>query len=134
MGMIEKLELLMNEHGLSKAELSRQARIPYTTIDGFWKRGTDNLQRSSLLKLAKCFNCTLDYLADDAIDINNELFKNHSLFLQATSTYSPHEQELLRLYRELDDDGREIIDKLIHTLHEQRSSKLTDKSGEAMIG
>ena len=42
--------------------------IPYTTIDGFYKKGSDNIKLSTLKKLAECLNCSLDYLVDDTND------------------------------------------------------------------
>lgn len=113
MSMIEKLEGLMKERGLNKAELARQAGIPYTTVDGFWKRGTDNVQRSSLMKLSRFFDCALDYLADDCIKADDEVFKKRSLFLQSAESYSPHERQLIEKYRALDGRGKKVVDMLI---------------------
>lgn len=67
MGFIERLEYLMRKNGIkNKAELSKVSGIPYTTVDGFYKRGTDNIKLSTLLKLSECLHCSLDYLADDS--------------------------------------------------------------------
>lgn len=65
MSMTDKLDLLMAEHGLNKAELARDAEIPYMTIVNFYAKGTENVKRSTLLKLAKYFDVTIDYLAND---------------------------------------------------------------------
>ena len=52
MSFTEKLEKLMKENGISnKAELSKVSGIPYTTIDGFYKKGSDNIKLSTLKKL-----------------------------------------------------------------------------------
>ena len=121
MGMIDKLELLMNENGLDKAALSRSTGIPYTTVDGFWKKGTDNIKRSSLLKLTRYFNCTLDYLADDNIDIHSEVFKNRDLFLKASAIFSPQEIQMIECYRILDERGKSAVDNALN--HEYRYAK-----------
>lgn len=70
MGLTDKLDLLMEERKINKAELARASGVPYTTIDGFYKKGSENAKLSTLKKLCAYFNCSLDYLADD--DINNE--------------------------------------------------------------
>lgn len=70
MTFINKLDSLMNERGINKSILSKESGIPYTTIDGFYKKGTDNVKLSTLKKLAAYFNCTLDFLVDD--DSNDE--------------------------------------------------------------
>ena len=71
MGLTEKLDLLMKERQINQAELARESGIPYTTIDGFYKKGTENVKLSTLKKLCSYFGCSLDYLADDS-EINNE--------------------------------------------------------------
>ena len=70
MSFIEKLDKLMAEKRITKAVLSREADIPYTTIDGFYKKGCDNIKLSTLRKLAAYFNCSLDYLVDDETERN----------------------------------------------------------------
>jgi len=70
MGLTDKLDLLMKEKKINKAQLARESGVPYTTIDGFYKKGSDNAKLSTLKKLCSYFGCTLDYLADD--DINNQ--------------------------------------------------------------
>ena len=114
MGMIEKLELLMNEKNLDKASLSRNTGIPYTTVDGFWKKGTDNIKRSSLLKLTRYFNCTLDYLADDNIDIHSEVFKNRDLFLKVSTVFSSQEIQMVERYRVLDERGKSAVNDTLN--------------------
>lgn len=67
MTMTEKLDHLMDERGINKSELAQQSGIPYMTIVNFYKTGTENVKRSTLLKLAKFFDVSLDYLADDEV-------------------------------------------------------------------
>ena len=67
MGLTEKLDLLMKERNINKAELARASGIPYTTIDGFYKKGSENAKLSTLKKLCAYFNCSLDFLADDSV-------------------------------------------------------------------
>ena len=70
MGLTDKLDLLMNERNINKAVLARESGVPYTTIDGFYKKGSENAKLSTLKKLCAYFDCSLDFLADD--DISNE--------------------------------------------------------------
>lgn len=66
--MLDKIEMLMKKNGiLNKMELSRISDIPYTTIDGVFKRGSDNMKRSTLMKLATTLGCSVDFLADDGL-------------------------------------------------------------------
>ena len=67
MSFIDRLEYLMKKNGIKKkSELARASDIPYTTIDGFYKKGSDNIKLSTLRKLAKCLHCSLDYLTEDS--------------------------------------------------------------------
>lgn len=70
MDFLDKLEYLMKEKNINNLnELSIKSNIPYTTLKGFYTRGTDKIQKSTLKKLAEFFNCTLDYLVcDDVIE------------------------------------------------------------------
>lgn len=67
MGLTDKLDILMRERNINKAELARESGIPYTTIDGFYKKGTENAKLSTLKKLCAYLGCSLDYLADDSV-------------------------------------------------------------------
>lgn len=62
MSFVENLNSLMVKHHISKATLSKEAGVPYTTIDGFCKRNNSNVQLTTLIKLASYFHCTLDSL------------------------------------------------------------------------
>ena len=68
MGLTDKLDLLMQERNINKSILARESGVPYTTIDGFYKKGAENAKLSTLKKLCSYFNCSLDFLADDEVD------------------------------------------------------------------
>ena len=71
MSFLAKLDKLMSDININKSQLSKESGIPYTTIDGFYKKGTDNIKLSTLKKLSSYFGCSLDYLADDDIPEEN---------------------------------------------------------------
>ena len=64
MSVVERLTYYMNEYGYSKADIARLSGIPYTTIDGLFKKGDENTKLSTLKKLARLIGCTLDELAE----------------------------------------------------------------------
>lgn len=68
MKLTEKLDRLMNEKGITKADLAREADIPYTTITSLYDKGYDNAKLTTLRKLATYFDCSLDYIADDDVE------------------------------------------------------------------
>lgn len=68
MSVTERLDRFMREHGFNKADVARLSGIPYTTIDGLYKKGDENTKLSTLRKLAALIGCTIDELTDGNID------------------------------------------------------------------
>lgn len=67
MDFLQKLDYLMKKNNLNKSSLSKACDIPYTTIDGWYKKGYEGLKLPTVRKLADYFNTSLDYWADDTI-------------------------------------------------------------------
>ena len=53
MDFLEKLDYLMEENHLNKNTLSKACNIPYTTIDGWYKKGYEGLKLTSLKDVYK---------------------------------------------------------------------------------
>ena len=72
MNLSDKLRSLMAEKGITKADLSKQTGLPYTSIDSILKRSDfDKIKLSTLKALKVYFNVSLDYLIIDEIeDVN----------------------------------------------------------------
>lgn len=69
MTLIEKLSFLMEENNLNKKRLSDQIGMPYSTIDGFFKVGYENMKLSTFRRLCDFFHVTMDSMARDYMDI-----------------------------------------------------------------
>ena len=92
---LETLTRLMKERGITKSTLAKESGIPYTTIDGFYKKGCDNVKLSTLQRLAKYFGVTLDYLIyGDKIEL------------------SEHERMIITAYRNKP-DMQAAVDRLL---------------------
>ena len=72
MDFLEKLNYLMKKNNLNKSTLSKACNIPYTTIDGWYKKGYEGLKLTTLRKLADFFGTSLDYWAMDDNEITIE--------------------------------------------------------------
>lgn len=57
----KRLNLLMSERGMCRADLFKQTHIPETTISG-WYNSQKKPNLDSLMLLADYFNCSIDYL------------------------------------------------------------------------
>ena len=61
MTFLTRLDALLSERRLTKSELARGSGIPYTTIDGWYKKGFREIRLSTLEKLAAYFGLPVDY-------------------------------------------------------------------------
>ena len=89
MTFLEKLTFLESENGLNNNTLSLRTGIPYTTIDGWFKRGYDRIKLSHLRKLGDFFSVSLDFLVRDNIDDPKIM----------ESFLNEHEKKLISAYR-----------------------------------
>jgi DNA-binding Xre family transcriptional regulator len=110
MSFTEKLDKLMKEKNINKAELSRASGIPYTTIDGFYKKGSDNVKLSTLKRLCSFFHCSLDYLVDDSV--------------------SSDVQTTVAVHFDGNEYTEEELDKIKEFAAFVKSSRKTDEKGE----
>ena len=92
---LDNLDRLMKARKINKNILARESGIPYTTIDGFYKKGCDNVKLSTLVKIAAYFGVSLDYL------INGEI-----------TTLSAHEKAVISAYRN-NPGMQSAVDKLL---------------------
>lgn len=120
MNLREKLEYLMKQRNLTKADLSRETGIPYTTIDGILKRNDfEKIKLSTLFPLKDYFNVTLDYLMlDEITDVNYGKSRGFEVNYE--------EMNLIKKYRILTNAGKDIVNKTINNLLEYEK-KLKDE-------
>ena len=96
MTFLNKLDYLLDKNKMNKNMLSKACDIPYTTIDGWYKKGYDGVKLSTLRKLSKYFNVPLDYWADTESELPVLTFP---------------EQAHIRKYRQLNADGQSKVDE-----------------------
>lgn len=104
MNFLEKLDFLMNKYNLNKHTFSQASGIPYTTIDGFYKKGYEGCRLSTLEKIRDYFNTSLDYLMDDSIEDPNygrnqpiDIDGDEARLILKYRELSPRDQETIRL-------------------------------------
>lgn len=110
MTLLEKLDLLKQQRGDTNASLARNSDIPYTTIDGLYKKGYKNIKLKTLQDLANYFGCSLDFLARDDLDTDpivesesteekptalGELTESETAFLKKFSGLTPENRHVL---------------------------------------
>lgn len=87
MTFTEILDRQMAIRGINKNILSKESGVPYTTIDGFYKKGSDNVKLSTLKKLATYFDCSIDSLVGYVTSEDEEQF-------------TPRELEMIEEYKQ----------------------------------
>ena len=61
MNIGEKIKELRKEKGLSQAELGKSIGVSQKAVD-YWERGINEPKASYIIKLAKYFNVSADYI------------------------------------------------------------------------
>lgn len=113
MSVVERLTQYMNEHGYNKAEIARLSGIPYTTIDGLFKKGDENTKLSTLKKLAKLIGCTLDELTDNDT-FQNSYYTNPETAILAQQIHDdPNLRILLDASKDLEPEDIKVVVDLV---------------------
>lgn len=127
MDISERIKFYRKENGFTQKELGARINKSAQVISN-WERGyTVSINQDDILNLANVFGVPVEKL----VDKNSSLFESSLQFSpQNLPTLTPKESSHLQKYRALDDDGRALVDGLLDTLHEQRSSKFNTSSDE----
>ena len=99
MNFLEKLDKLMLEKGINKPKLAELSGVPYTTIDGFYKKGYTNIKLGNLRKIAAALGTPVEDLIDDDPDAPEKL--------------SFEARQFARAYDSLDIWGRRAVQSVL---------------------
>lgn len=102
MNLLEKIDFLVKENSLNKRKLSINADIPYSTIDGLYKVGYENMRLPTFRKLCDYFNVTMDSMAYDDREIE---YKSDI----SPAALSREEQDLIWNFGRLDPRGQNAV-------------------------
>lgn len=101
MMFLDKLDYLMKIRKLNKHTLSEQSGIPYTTIDGWYKKGYEGAKISTIIKLSDFFGVELDFFVRNSISPHDKK--------EEARLPSVEESELLLAYRSLNKAGQTTL-------------------------
>ncbi len=120
MNFKDKLELLIEEKGISVPTISKATGISSQTIYGILKRGGEKTKFSHLKKLSVFFDVSLDYLVDD-----------NTLQRKPPQQYKEH--PLLEKYISLDPHGKEAVDSILN-VELERIKKVEQEQADLSCG
>lgn len=113
MDFLQKLNFMMKRKSLNKRTLSQDSGIPYTTIDGWYKKGYDGMKISTLRMLAGYFETTLDFwFQDDITDPNylkHPFSEKNSPSASETASGDALRSMLLHNFDQLNQEGQEKL-------------------------
>ena len=112
MNFLEKLDFLMDRNKLNKRTLSKACGIPYTTIDGWYKKGYEGMKLTTLCKLASFFDTSLDFWASDQPFEDTMIDEKIRWFVKQ--------------YRLLSDEDRDLIKHMIRSLSGKNGEQQAD--------
>ncbi|MDE6585715.1 MAG: helix-turn-helix domain-containing protein [Clostridia bacterium] len=105
---LENFNEMLEENKLNRKQFAERSGIPYTTVMGW-----TNLGRlpdyTALIKIADFFQCSVDFLVGRQDEINYD---------NALLVYNPTEQALLKNFRSLHNEKKELVIKLVKSLGE----------------
>lgn len=93
MEFLKNLEQFMALYNMNRSELARACNLSTSTVNSWWNRSCDNISMQTLLKLSKCFNCTIEDL------VNGKREPKHVLVF-TSNEFNSRELQLINLYAE----------------------------------
>jgi len=102
MTLLEKIDLLIKKDNLNKRQLSLRADIPYSTIDGFFKIGYENMKLPTFMKLCDFFNVTMDSMAYDDREIEYRVDERSDFHKRLARAYFEHPDQQSSVLKLLD--------------------------------
>lgn len=92
----ELKELILSKYG-SIREFSKVLDMPYSTIDSIFKRGVENASVANIIRICEKLSISADGLAEGKI------------ILRTSGDLTDEELELLKLYRQMNTEGRKLL-------------------------
>lgn len=115
MSVLNKIKQYMEENDFTKADIARLSDIPYTTIDGIFKKGDENIKLTTLKKLAAMMGCRID-----------ELVYTEPAVKAECENVTSNELEILDMLRALDDRGRSAVLDTLRREYEYTAKEKSD--------
>ncbi|MBP3226780.1 MAG: helix-turn-helix transcriptional regulator [Methanobrevibacter sp.] len=112
----DKIKLLRTTAKLTQEEFAEKLGVSQQAI-GLWERNKNLPNQKLLIKIAKFFNVTLDYLFDENINTNKIIF-------------TPDEIQLIENFRLLKPDNQKNIINNINFLISQQSKPGGNNKGK----
>ena len=100
MNFLTNLEQQMDLYSMNRSDVARACGLSTSTVNSWWNRGYENVSMQTLIKLTKCFNCSLEELVNGVPNLYNlsELGISGVGLVYTKNEYSQDELKLIDLY------------------------------------
>ena len=100
MEFLRNLEQLMASYNMNRNDLAKACGISYSAVSSWWNRGYENVSMQTLIKLSKCFNCSLEELVHGVKRIYSlpEYGEAEYGLVYTTKEFTQNELKLISLY------------------------------------
>lgn len=111
MEIYERLKQLRKEYGYLQKDIAEYLNISKSAY-GYYEQGRNEMDIGTLVKLSALYKISVDYL----------LCKTN----MKDSSISQIEEDLIRMYRTLDDESKNIVYGAIYALYAKKRISLSD--------
>ncbi len=133
----QRLKEALSARKMLPIELSRLSGIGKSAISQYLS-GKVTPKQDKIYKLAQALRVSESWLMGYDEPMEQALASSAGVLSYSqevgnggqTESYTPEEVSHIKKYRALDEDGRELVDGLLETLHTQKTDKLEDSSDE----
>ena len=100
MNFLTNLEQLMKANDMNRSDVARACGLSISTVNSWWNRGHENISMQTLIKLTKCFNCSLEELVHGVKHLYSlpEFGKPEYGLVYTSKEYTQNELKLISLY------------------------------------
>lgn len=113
MGYGKKLEEKMVQKGMKQIDLSKAANIPKTTLSSIINRDNTRVEIDTFLRICKVLNCRPE-------DFSEEIGSNEK---KSLLPLLGEEEEIIKIYRNFNDEGKENLMRFATDLSEMDKYK-----------
>lgn len=126
---MQNIQMFRKEQGLTQAKLAQMMSVSRSTI-AMWESGKSSPDNVDIIKLAALFNISVDELLGVSTGKGSDTISKESAST-SDQMLTLDEQNLLKLYRNLNDEGKE---KAVDYLDDLNQSGKYIKSNSIQLG
>ncbi len=120
MKFVERLDYLLKERNITRAQFLREAQLGKNQIT-YWEKNDTIPNPTTLKVISAYFGCTVEYLLGKSDDRTAEVCQNENNIL------SPQEQTLIEMFRGTTETGRMKIIQAVMNICDEIEKKPASK-------